>query len=98
MPTDGESNKRAGAVGAALQAYPFLPVQFEDGSYPYQVRDLTTVFGATALTSGIASELPNPVSMATQVNGRAGRHQAAGERLRGVRAVGRFAGEGIGGR
>ncbi len=72
VPTDGESNRRAGAVGAALQAYPFLPVQFEDGSYPYQVRDLTTLFGTTPLTSGIASELPNPVSMATQVQDELG--------------------------
>jgi TonB-linked SusC/RagA family outer membrane protein len=63
VPTDGESNRRAGAVGAALQAYPFLPVQFANGVYPYQGRDLAAV----GVPLGNAAELVNPVSMATQV-------------------------------
>ena len=92
VPTDGESNRRAGAVGAAIQAYPFLPVQFEDGSYPYQVRDLNTVFGSTPLTAGIAAELPNPVSMATEVQDELGDTRLLGnafgeyEPLSGLRA------------
>ena len=63
VPTDGESNRRAGAVGAALQAYPFLPVQFANGVYPFQGRDLAAVGVPTAN----AAELVNPVSLATQV-------------------------------
>ncbi|HEU4556637.1 MAG TPA: TonB-dependent receptor [Longimicrobium sp.] len=63
VPTDGESNRRAGAVGAALQAYPFLPVQFSNGTYPFQGRDLASV----GVPTGNAAELVNPVSLATQV-------------------------------
>ncbi|HEX8243999.1 MAG TPA: SusC/RagA family TonB-linked outer membrane protein, partial [Longimicrobium sp.] len=63
VPTDGESNRRAGAVGAALQAYPFLPVRFANGAYPYQGRDLAAI----GVPLGNAAELVNPVSMATQV-------------------------------
>jgi TonB-linked SusC/RagA family outer membrane protein len=93
IPTDGETNKRAGAVGAAIQAYPFLPVRFENGIYPYQVRDLNTVFGAgTPLAAGIASELPNPVSMALQTRDQYGDTRLLGnafgeyELLTGLRA------------
>jgi TonB-linked SusC/RagA family outer membrane protein len=63
VPTDGESNRRAGAVGAALQAYPFLPVQFANGVYPFQGRDLSAI----GVPTGNAAELVNPVSLATQV-------------------------------
>ena len=63
IPTDGESNRRAGAVGAALQAYPFLPVQLANGVYPFQGRDLAAV---GVPTSG-AAELVNPVSLAREV-------------------------------
>ncbi|HEV2148379.1 MAG TPA: TonB-dependent receptor [Longimicrobiaceae bacterium] len=59
VPTEGESNKRAGAVGAALQAYPFLPVQLEDGRYPYQGRDLPAV----GVSYADAADLVNPVSL-----------------------------------
>jgi TonB-linked SusC/RagA family outer membrane protein len=63
VPTDGESNRRAGAVGAALQAYPFLPVRFANGVYPYQGRDLAAV----GIPSTNAAELVNPVSLAEEV-------------------------------
>lgn len=63
VPTDGESNRRAGAVGAALQAYPFLPVRFANGVYPYQGKDLAAV----GVPSTNAAELVNPVSLATEV-------------------------------
>ncbi|HEU0052182.1 MAG TPA: hypothetical protein VFQ39_03350, partial [Longimicrobium sp.] len=64
VPTDGESNRRAGAVGAALQSYPFLPVRFDDGSYPYQGRDLLRV----GVSTSNAAELVNPVSLAREVS------------------------------
>jgi TonB-linked SusC/RagA family outer membrane protein len=64
VPTDGESNRRAGAVGAALQAYPFLPVRLANGTYPYQGRDLAAV----GVPSSNAAELVNPVSLAAEVN------------------------------
>jgi TonB-dependent starch-binding outer membrane protein SusC len=68
IPTEGESNARAGAVGAAIQAYPFLPVRFADGRYPYQGRDLPAV----GVPSGQASNLVNPVSLAAEVTDRLG--------------------------
>ncbi|HEX2205083.1 MAG TPA: TonB-dependent receptor [Longimicrobium sp.] len=68
IPTDGESNRRAGAVGAAIQAYPFLPVRFEDGRYPYQGRDLVAV----GVPGGLAADLVNPVSLAAEVTDRLG--------------------------
>jgi TonB-linked SusC/RagA family outer membrane protein len=68
IPTEGESNARAGAVGAAIQAYPFLPVRLADGSYPYQGRDLPRV----GVPSGQASNLVNPVSLAAEVTDRLG--------------------------
>ncbi|HEX8694811.1 MAG TPA: TonB-dependent receptor [Longimicrobium sp.] len=88
VPTDGESNRRAGAVGTALQAYPFLPVQLPSGVYPYQGRDLA----ALGISLSGASELPNPVSMATQVKDDLGDTRVLGnaygeyELLRGLRA------------
>ncbi|HST61358.1 MAG TPA: TonB-dependent receptor plug domain-containing protein, partial [Longimicrobium sp.] len=68
IPTEGESNARAGAVGAAIQAYPFLPVRLADGRYPYQGRDLPLV----GVPSGQASNLVNPVSLAEEVTDRLG--------------------------
>jgi TonB-dependent starch-binding outer membrane protein SusC len=68
VPTDGESNRRAGAVGAAIQAYPFLPVRFADGRYPYQGRDLAAV----GVPGGNAADLVNPVSLAEEVTDRLG--------------------------
>ncbi|HEX2077118.1 MAG TPA: TonB-dependent receptor [Longimicrobium sp.] len=68
IPTEGESNARAGAVGAAIQAYPFLPVRLDDGRYPYQGRDLPLV----GVPSAQASNLVNPVSLAAEVTDRLG--------------------------
>jgi TonB-linked SusC/RagA family outer membrane protein len=68
IPTEGESNARAGAVGAAIQAYPFLPVRLADGRYPYQGRDLPLV----GVPAGQASNLVNPVSLAAEVTDRLG--------------------------
>jgi TonB-linked SusC/RagA family outer membrane protein len=68
IPTEGESNARAGAVGAAIQAYPFLPVRLPDGRYPYQGRDLALV----GVPAGNASNLVNPVSLAAEVTDRLG--------------------------
>lgn len=68
IPTEGESNRRAGAVGAAIQAYPFLPARLDDGRYPYQGRDLPLVGVPTAG----ASDLVNPLSMAEQTTDRLG--------------------------
>ncbi|HEX2209857.1 MAG TPA: TonB-dependent receptor [Longimicrobium sp.] len=68
IPTEGESNARAGAVGAAIQAYPFLPVRLPDGRYPYQGRDLPLV----GVPAGQASNLVNPVSLAAEVTDRLG--------------------------
>lgn len=68
IPTEGESNARAGAVGAAIQAYPFLPVRLADGRYPYQGRDLPAV----GVPAGQASNLVNPVSLAAEVTDRLG--------------------------
>lgn len=88
IPTEGESNARAGAVGAAIQAYPFLPVRLADGRYPYQGRDLPLV----GVPAGQASNLVNPVSLAAEVTDRLGDTRILGnafgelEALRGLRA------------
>jgi TonB-dependent starch-binding outer membrane protein SusC len=68
IPTDGESNRRAGAVGAAIQAYPFLPAQLPDGRYPYQGRDLAMV----GVPGGLAADLVNPLSLAEEVTDELG--------------------------
>jgi TonB-dependent starch-binding outer membrane protein SusC len=68
VPTDGESNRRAGAVGLAVQSYPFLPVRLEDGRFPYQGRDLAPL----GVAWSDAAELANAVSMATEVRDHLG--------------------------
>ncbi len=68
IPTDGESNRRAGAVGAAIQSYPFLPAQLADGRYPYQGRDLATL----GLPNPGAAELVNPLSLVQEVSDELG--------------------------
>ncbi|HEX2095520.1 MAG TPA: SusC/RagA family TonB-linked outer membrane protein, partial [Longimicrobiaceae bacterium] len=88
IPTDGESNRRAGAVGAAIQSYPFLPVRLPDGRYPYQGRDLAAI----GLPNPGAAELVNPVSLAEEVTDRLGDTRLLGnaygeyEPLSGLRA------------
>ncbi|MET0396954.1 MAG: TonB-dependent receptor [Longimicrobiaceae bacterium] len=88
IPTDGESNRRAGAVGAAIQSYPFLPPRLADGRYPYQGRDLATL----GLPNPGAAELVNPVSLVEEVSDELGDTRLLGnafgemEVLRGLRA------------
>jgi len=88
IPTDGESNRRAGAVGAAIQAYPFLPARLEDGRYPYQGRDLALV----GVPGGLAADLVNPLSLANEVTDNLGDTRLLGnafgelQLLRGLRA------------
>lgn len=62
VPTDGESNKRAGAVGAAIQAYPFLPARLDDGTYPDR-RQLA----ALGVPWADAADMVNPLSIASLV-------------------------------
>lgn len=60
VPTDGGSNANAGAVGAALQYYPFMPVYKADGS-------TYTILNEDAPTTLNPSLAPNPVSLVRDV-------------------------------
>ncbi|HEY9228881.1 MAG TPA: SusC/RagA family TonB-linked outer membrane protein, partial [Gemmatimonadaceae bacterium] len=61
IPTDGSLNSGAGAVGAALNYYPILPVRQTSGVYTLMsLHSPSTVLGAQA-------NLGNPVSMAADV-------------------------------
>lgn len=68
-PTDGTFNAGAGAVGAALQYIPILPVRKADGTYVFLQTDYPTAL--TAAGSSPAN-VPNPVSQAFDVNDRLG--------------------------
>lgn len=87
VPTDGESNKRAGAVGAAIQAYPFLPARLDDGTYPDR-RNLA----ALGVPWADAADMVNPLSIAALVNDNLGDSRLLGnvfgeyEVLSGLRA------------
>src|SRR5262249_57803955 len=61
VPTDGSLNAGAGAVGAAVDYYPILPVRQPNGAY--------TLMGANSPSTVLQaqSNLPNPVSMALDV-------------------------------
>ena len=59
VPTDGSLNGGAGAVGAALNYFPFLPVRQTGGAYTLMGQNSPSILGA--------SNLPNPVSMASDV-------------------------------
>ena len=59
VPTDGSFNAGAGAVGAALQYYPTLPVRRADGTY--------TLIQLDSKSPLAPSSVPNPVSMAADV-------------------------------
>jgi TonB-linked SusC/RagA family outer membrane protein len=62
VPTAGQQNANAGAVSAALQYVPILPVRREDGTYSYINTDLN------AFNSLLdAPQTPNPVSLAQEV-------------------------------
>jgi TonB-linked SusC/RagA family outer membrane protein len=61
-PTSGQQNGNAGAVSAALQYVPILPVRQPDGSYTYI---LTALNAYNTLLDAPAT--PNPVSLADDV-------------------------------
>jgi TonB-linked SusC/RagA family outer membrane protein len=61
-PTGGQQNAGAGAVSAAIQYVPILPVYRADGSYTYILPDLNAY--STLLD---APATPNPVSLAQEV-------------------------------
>ncbi|MDQ3309119.1 MAG: SusC/RagA family TonB-linked outer membrane protein, partial [Gemmatimonadota bacterium] len=63
VPTSGQQNANAGAVSAALQYVPILPVRRTDGSYSYIFTDLNAF--ARELD---APTTPNPVSLVQEVN------------------------------
>ena len=62
-PTSGQQNSGAGAISAAIQYVPILPVLREDGTYSYINQDLNAF--ARELD---APQTPNPVSLAREVN------------------------------
>ena len=62
VPTAGQQNANAGAVSAALQYVPILPVYRPDGSYSYINTDLNAY---NSLLD--APQTPNPVSLAREV-------------------------------
>ena len=59
IPTDNGSNAGAGAVGAALQYYPFMPVRRANGEY--------TILNEDAPLTLVPSLAPNPVSLVRDV-------------------------------
>jgi TonB-linked SusC/RagA family outer membrane protein len=61
-PTAGQQNGNSGAVSAAIQYVPILPIKRADGSYSYINTDLNFY---NALLD--APQTPNPVSLAAEV-------------------------------
>ncbi|MEO7455942.1 MAG: TonB-dependent receptor [Gemmatimonadaceae bacterium] len=61
-PTAGQQNSNSGAVSAAIQYVPILPVKRADGTYSYINTDLNRF---NALLD--APQTPNPVSLAREV-------------------------------
>jgi TonB-linked SusC/RagA family outer membrane protein len=59
VPTDGQQNRNAGAVSAALQYAPILPVRRPDGTYSVIRQDIPILLDPP--------ETPNPVSLALDV-------------------------------
>ncbi|HET6228698.1 MAG TPA: TonB-dependent receptor [Longimicrobiaceae bacterium] len=62
VPTAGQQNANAGAVSAALQYVPILPVRRADGTYSYINTDLNAY---NSLLD--APQTPNPVSLTNEV-------------------------------
>ncbi|MFL5562075.1 MAG: SusC/RagA family TonB-linked outer membrane protein [Gemmatimonadaceae bacterium] len=62
VPTAGQQNANAGAVSAALQYVPILPIYRQDGTYSYINTDLNAY---NSLLD--APQTPNPVSLAREV-------------------------------
>lgn len=69
VPTDGSFNAGAGAVGAAIQYIPIMPVHRPDGSYTLASVDYPTVLSALGLTGG---NIPNPLATALEVQDQLG--------------------------
>jgi TonB-linked SusC/RagA family outer membrane protein len=62
VPSAGQQNANSGAISAALQYVPILPVQRPDGSYSYINTDLNAY---NSLLD--APQTPNPISLAREV-------------------------------
>ncbi|MEP6733752.1 MAG: TonB-dependent receptor [bacterium] len=69
VPTDGSFNAGAGAVGAALQYLPIMPVRRTDGAYSLVSTDCPTVLTAVGISCG---NIPNPVASAFDVQDELG--------------------------
>jgi TonB-linked SusC/RagA family outer membrane protein len=65
VPTDGSLNGGAGAVGAAINYYPVLPVRQANGTYTLMSQN-----SPSPLLQ--ATNIPNPVSMAADVTDKLG--------------------------
>jgi TonB-dependent starch-binding outer membrane protein SusC len=65
VPTDGSLNAGAGAVGAAIDYYPILPLRQPNGKYSLMVDNNPS----SVLTP---TNIPNPVSMAADVTDKLG--------------------------
>jgi TonB-linked SusC/RagA family outer membrane protein len=65
VPTDGSLNAGAGAVGAAIDYYPILPVRQPNGAYTLMAQNNP----ASVLQP---TNIPNPVSMAADVTDKLG--------------------------
>ena len=64
VPTDGTFNAGAGAVGAAIQYAPIIPIRLADGTYTLNRNDYPAELRAAGAAPG---DIPNPVSMALDV-------------------------------
>ena len=62
VPTSGQQNAGAGAISAAIQYVPILPVKREDGTYSYLNTDLNEYDSRLD-----GAPTPNPVSLAREV-------------------------------
>ena len=69
VPTDGSFNAGAGAVGAALQYLPIMPVRRTDGNYSLVSTDCPVALTAVGINCG---NIPNPVASALDVQDRLG--------------------------
>jgi TonB-linked SusC/RagA family outer membrane protein len=59
VPTDGQQNRNAGAVSAALQYAPILPIRRPDGTYSLIREDMPIILDPP--------DTPNPISLAVDV-------------------------------
>ncbi len=69
VPTDGSFNAGAGAVGAAMQYLPIMPVRRTDGNYTLVSTDCPTVLTSIGINCG---NIPNPVASALDVQDQLG--------------------------